>query len=213
MSWKLFAVLVEAAGTTIVVSLVSIAIGLALGIVVCAAMLHSNRLLQRLGRTYVSFFRGSPLLVQLLLLYNLLPAIDINLPSAVTAILGLSLCTAAYQAENLRGGFASVPKGLLEAAEIAGFTPLQSFLRIRAPIAIKLTLPAIVNESIMILKASSLTSVVGMVELTETAKNLAASTFKPLDMYAGAGLLYLALNWLLAGAGQFGERLMRWGRA
>jgi polar amino acid transport system permease protein len=212
MSWKLFAVLVQAAGTTALISLVSISIGLLIGVGVCAATMHHNPAVGRLGRVYVSFFRGAPLLVQLLLLYNLLPVIGINLPSVVTAIIGLSLCTAAYQAENLRGGFASIPVGLVEAADVAGFSPWQTFIRIKAPIAISLTLPAIVNEAIMILKASSLASVVGMVELTETAKNLAASTFRPLESYAAAGLLYLALNWILATGGRLAERLMRGGR-
>jgi polar amino acid transport system permease protein len=213
MSWKLFEVLVQAAGITAVISLISISVGLLIGIGVCAATLHHNPAVSRLGRVYVSFFRGAPLLVQLLLLYNLLPVVGINLPSVVTAIIGLSLCTAAYQAENLRGGFASIPVGLVEAAEMAGFSPRQSFIRIKAPIAVGLTLPAIVNEAIMILKASSLASVVGMVELTETAKNIAASTFRPLESYAVAGLLYLALNWLLAGGGRLAERQMRRGRA
>ncbi|MBV9523552.1 MAG: amino acid ABC transporter permease [Alphaproteobacteria bacterium] len=212
MSWRLFEVLCEAAATTVLVSVASIALGLFLGLCICAFLLHSSPALQRIGRTYVSFFRGAPLLVQLLLLYNLLPEVNIDLPSAATAVLGLTLCTAAYQAENLRAGFAAVPRGLIEAAEVTGFTPRQAFLRIRVPIAVKLTLPAIANESIMILKASSLTSVVGMVELTETAKNLAASTFRPLEMYAGAGLLYLVLCWALAGVGRFGERLLAWER-
>jgi polar amino acid transport system permease protein len=212
MSWKLFEVLVQAAGTTAALSLVANAIGLLIGGGVCAATLHHSPIVARLGRIYVSFFRGAPLLVQLLLLYNLLPQIGFNLPSIVTAILGLSLCTGAYQAENLRGGFASIPVGLIEAADVAGFSPWQTFIRIKAPIAVSLTLPAIVNEAIMILKASSLASVVGMVELTETAKNLAASTFRPLESYAAAGLLYLALNWILAAGGSLGERFMRAGR-
>jgi polar amino acid transport system permease protein len=94
---------------------------------------------------------------------------------------------------------------------MVGFSPWQTFVRIKAPIAISLTLPAIVNEAIMILKASSLSSVVGMVELTETAKNIAASTFRPLESYATAGLLYLVLNWIVASGGKLSERLLRAG--
>lgn len=212
MSWNLFLLLVQASGFTIVISLVSIAIGLMIGIVVAGAMLSPSRILSVPARTFVSFFRGVPLLVQLLLIYNLLPVIGINVPSIVAGITGLSLCTAAYQAENLRGGFMSVPQGLLEAADMAGLSALQKFRRIRAPIAFRLTFPSLVNEAIMILKASSLVSVVGVVELTRMAQDLAASTYKPIPMFAAAGLLYFVINIIIAIAGRGYERSLRWGR-
>ena len=211
MSWKLFGLLVQAAGWTIVVSAISIAIGLAIGTVVSAAMLSTHRVLSFAGRAFVSFFRGAPLLVQLLLIYNLLPVLGIDVPSMVAAVIALSLCTAAYQAENLRGGFASVPRGLIEAADMLGLTPLQQFWRIRAPIALRMTLPALTNEAIMILKASSLVSVVGVVELTRMAQDLSASTFKPLPLFAAAGLLYFVMNGVVAGAARRLEGRFRWG--
>ncbi|MDE1947439.1 MAG: amino acid ABC transporter permease [Burkholderiales bacterium] len=211
MSWKLFELLVQACGWTVVLSAVSIVAGLLIGTVVSGAMMSGHRGLAWAGRTFVSFFRGAPLLVQLLLIYNLLPALGLNVPSMVAAVVGLSLCTAAYQAENLRGGFASVPRGLLEAADMVGLNAAQQFWRIRVPIALRLTLPALVNEAILILKASSLVSVVGVVELTRMAQDLAASTFKPLPLFAAAGLLYLVVNWLIALGGRALERSFRWG--
>ena len=132
-------------------------------------------------------------------------------PSMVAAVIGLTLCTAAYQAENLRGGFMSVPKGLLEAAEMLGMTHFQQFWRIRAPIALRATLPALANEAILILKASSLVSVVGVVELSRMAQDLSASTFQPLPLFATAGLLYLIINGCVALAAQKLERSFRWG--
>ncbi|MFI5012754.1 MAG: amino acid ABC transporter permease [Hyphomicrobiales bacterium] len=213
MTWKLFYVLIQAAGLTGAISAVSIVIGLAVGTLVCAAALSRNRATRAFGKLYVSFFRGAPLLIQLLLFYNLLPMIGLEVPDAATAVTGLSLCTAAYQAENLRGGFLSVPSGLVEAADMVGLSSLQTFLRIKLPLAVRLTLPAIVNEAILILKASSLVSLVGIVELTETAKNFAASNYRPLEDYAAAGLLYLVLCWALGGGGAILERSMRWGRA
>ena len=212
MSWKLFLLLVQACGYTVLISAVSISLGLVIGTGVSAAMLSSHKALSRTGRTFVSFFRGAPLLVQLLLIYNLLPTLGINVPSMVAAVIGLSLCTAAYQAENLRGGFASVPRGLLEAAEMVGLSPFQQFWRIRAPIALRMTLPALINEAIMILKASSLVSVVGVVELTRMAQDLAASTFKPLQLFAAAGLIYLVVNLLVARGGAALEKSFRWGK-
>ena len=209
MSLRLFELMLWAAGSTVLISSVSIVIGLAIGLVVCAAKVSSHRWLSIPGTLFVSFFRGVPLLVQLLLIYNLLPVLGLDVPSIVAAILGLSLCTAAYQAENLRGGFNSVPKGLLEAADMVGIGPLKQLQRIRAPIAFRLTLPALVNEAILILKASSLISVVGVVELTRMAQNLAASTFQPLLFYSVAGAIYLAINWLVAGGGSLAERMLR----
>ncbi len=211
MSWNLLPLLLKAGVWTVLISTVSILIGLAIGIVVSGAMLSRHRALSFAGRSFVGFFRGAPLLVQLLLIYNLLPLIGINVPSVVAAITGLSLCTAAYQAENLRGGFASVPRGLLEAAEVVGMNTRQQFWRIRVPIALRMTLPALTNEAILILKASSLVSVVGVVELTRMAQDLAASTFKPLQLFAAAGLLYLLINWLVAAGGAALERSFRWG--
>lgn len=211
MSMRLFELMLRAAGYTVLLSALSIAIGLVIGIAICAAKLSPRPWLRWPAAAFVSFFRGVPLLVQLLLIYNLLPSFGLYVPSVVAAVIGLSLCTAAYQAENLRGGFTSVPRGLLEAADMAGLSPWQQFRRIRAPIALRLTVPALVNEAILILKASSLISVVGVIELTRMAQNLSASTYKPLLFYSAAGAIYLAINWCVAGGGSLVERMLRKG--
>ncbi len=207
----LFAKLLAAGAVmTLAVSAVSILAGLAIAVPVSAAQLARRAWLRRLGGLYVSFFRGVPLLVQLLLIYNLLPQVGIDLPSLAAAVVGLSLCTAAYQAENLRGGFLNVPTGLVEAARMVGLGNRQILLRIRLPLAVRLTLPAIVNEAILILKASSLVSVVGVGELTLVARNLSASTYLPLPIYAMAGLFYILLNGVLVSAGSaLGRRMWR----
>jgi len=211
MTPALFLLLVKAALYTVAISAAAIVIGITLGLCVAAARASPNPLLNGPARAYVSFFRGVPLLVQLLLIYNLLPAAGINVPSVVAAVSGLALCTSAYQAENLRGGFASVPRGLLESADMLGLTPWQQLTRIRAPIAFRLTLPAVVNEAILILKASSLVSVVGVVELTRMAQDLDTSLFKPIQLYSAAGLLYFLINRGVAGLGRYAERRMAWG--
>lgn len=208
MSTKLFLLLVQASVHTVVISVISIVIGLILAILISACLLSGKRWLVKLARIYVSFFRGVPLLVQLLLIYNLLPVIGISVPSVVAAIAGLALCTSAYQAENLRGGFESVPIGLIESADMAGLNPRQTFTRIRVPLAVRMTLPALINEAILILKASSLISVVGVVELTRMAQDLSASTFQPLQIFAAAGLLYLIINWGLVLLGHVVERTL-----
>ena len=206
MSFKLFELLLQASIYTVAISVASILIGFLLALFISAMMLSGQRLFIWPAQLFISFFRGVPLLVQLLLIYNLLPAIGINVPSIVAAIIGMSLSTAAYQAENLRGGFASVPRGLIECAEMVGLTPAQIFRRIKAPIALRLTFPALVNEAILLLKASSLVSVVGIIELTRMAQDLSASTFLPLQIFASAGLIYLIINWIVALAGGAIER-------
>jgi polar amino acid transport system permease protein len=90
---------------------------------------------------------------------------------------------------------------------------LQQLARIRAPIAFRLTLPSLVNEAILILKASSLVSVVGVVELTRMAQDLDTSLYKPIQLYAAAGLLYFVINRAVAAAGSAVERRLAWGRA
>lgn len=207
-----FKLLVYGALVTAGLSVVSISVGLVIGAAVCAASLAGNRWIALAGRLYVSFFRGVPLLVQLLLIYHLLPTAGIDVPSIVAALVGLSLCTAAYQAENLRGGLLNISRGLIEAGQMVGLGRLQIFLRIRLPIAVRLALPSIVNEAILILKASSLVSVVGVADLTRVAQNIASSNFEPIPTYAAAGLLYLLLNWTLAGGGYGLDRLLAWRR-
>lgn len=213
MSWKLFLLLVEAARLTVILSVVSIGVfGFLLATGVCAANMSQNRFARAAGRLFVSFFRGTPLLVQLLLIYYLLPSIGLDVPSEVAAVAGMSLCTAAYQAEILRGGFAAVPTGLVEAADMVGMSRAATFRRIRLPIAFKLTLPGLINEWIMMLKSSSLVSVVGVVELTRMAQDLAASTYMPLQLYAAAGFIYLCINVVVALVGRGLEARLSWGR-
>ncbi len=212
MTWPVLYLLLVGAGVTAAISAVSVICGLLLGIVVCGASLARSRASRVFATLYVSFFRGVPLLVQLLLLYHVLPRLGVDLPGIAAAVLGLTLCTAAYQAETLRGGFVNVPVGLIEAGRIVGMTTRQIMVRIRAPIALRLTLPAVVNEAILILKASSLVSVVGVADLTRTAQNIASSNYRPIETFATAGALYLVLNIVVGGAAAGLGRILGRGR-
>lgn len=182
MLWATLATLWASAG--------AILIGLLLGAPIAAASMAGHRW----ALVYVSFFRGVPLLVQLLLAYFALPFLGIDLPAIVAGVGTMGLCCAAYMAEILRGGLALVPHAGIEAARLLGLTPTQILLRIRLPIAIQAMRPAIVGEAIMIIKASSLISVVGILELTRSAQALAASTFQPLEAYMLCGIIYLVIN-------------------
>ena len=198
--------LLRGAGNTILVSLAGIAIGFSLGALIAAAATARSAGARLFARLYVSFFRGVPLLVQLLLSYYALPFLGLHLSPWVAAVGTLGLCCAAYAGEILRGGLSTVPRPALEAALLAGLTPRQTFLRIRLPIALAAMRPALVGEATMILKASALVSVVGISEITRNSQAIAASTFMPLESYALAGLFYLALNLVLLGIGSARRR-------
>jgi polar amino acid transport system permease protein len=200
------AYLTLAAGMTLYVSLAGIALGMALGFVVCLARLSGNRGLARAGGFYVSFFRGVPLLVQLLFIYYFLAEFGVDVPAMAAAIGGLGLASGAYQAEILRGALSAVPSGQAEAAAALGYPRAEIWLRVLLPQALRISVPPLINEFTLLLKASSLVSVVGIAELTRVSMNIASSTYRPLEAYLGAGAFYLAINLCLAGLGNLAER-------
>jgi polar amino acid transport system permease protein len=198
--------LLQAAVTTLLISVVSLCFAFLIGVVVCAMGFARSPLLRGLATAHVHFFRGIPLLVQLLMLFYLLPAAGINLSSLTAALIAVSFCSSAYMAEILRGGFMGIPPGQLEAARMLGLGGLQTLVRIQMPQAMRLTLPALVSEVILVIKASSLVSVVGVAELTRTGQNIAANNYRPLETYFLVGVVYFALNSILARLGHLGER-------
>ena len=204
--WSSMPFLLTGAVWTVVYSLVSVVIGFLIAVPVCTASLSGSRALRWLATFYVSFFRGVPLIVQLLIAYYVLPGLGLNISSTVAALGALSVCTAAYQAEILRGGFMGVAPGQLEAARMLGLSRLQIVTWIEVPQAVRLTAPLLINEVTMMIKASSLISVVGILELTRTAQNIATSTFQPLEIYLAAGVLYLVINGALSLAGGLAHR-------
>jgi polar amino acid transport system permease protein len=200
------------AAVTLGVSALSILLGFVIAIPVCIARLSRVRLARWTGGLYVSFFRGVPLLVQLLVVYYALPAIGLELPSFVAAMTGLAVCTAAYQAENLRGGFLVIPPGQVAAARAFGYSGAQVWRHILLPQALRAATPAIVNEMIAILKASSLVSVVGVAELTRVSQNIVARDLQPIQWYGAAALLYLAISLAMSALGRGSERRLGRGR-
>ncbi len=198
--------LLQAAVATILISLVSLCFAFLIGTAVCALRFSRSPLLRGLAAAHVHFFRGVPMLVQLLMLYYLLPSAGINLPSLAAAIIAVSFCSSAYMAEILRGGFLGIPPGQLEAARLLGIRGFTCLVRIQVPQALRLTLPALVNEVLLVIKASSLVSVVGVAELTRTAQNIAASNYRPLETYFLVGVVYFVINSLLSRLGRLGER-------
>lgn len=198
--------LLQAAWTTLWISLAGMALGQVLGALVCLCRLSPLRPLARFGALYVSFFRGVPLLVQLLLVYYFLPFVDINVPPLVAAVGSLGLASGAYVCEIFRGSLNAVPKGQSEAAVTLGFPAPAIWHRILLPQMLRISLPPLINELILLLKASSLVSVVGVTELTRSSHTWAASTYRPLEMYLTAATIYLLMNLGLALFGAVAER-------
>ncbi|RWR46279.1 amino acid ABC transporter permease [Sinirhodobacter ferrireducens] len=199
-------VLIGAARYTLLISVLGCAQGLLVGAVVCAGALSRRVWLRRAAALYVSFFRGVPLLIQLLVAFYLLPVIGINVPALVAAVLTVGLCAAAYLSEVLRGALNAIPRGQAEAAAAIGMAPRDLWLRILLPQALKIGLPAIINELILLVKASSLVTVVGIVEITRMSQSIASATYRPLEIYLAAAFLYLAINLVIAQAGRLLER-------
>ena len=194
------------AGMTIGVSVAAIVLGFLLAMPVCVMSLSPTKPIRLVGETYVSIFRGVPLLIQLLVLYYLLPFIGLGLPPLAAGVLALALCTSAYQAENLRGGVKSLGTGQAEAARSFGYSEVQLWIRILFPQAIRLSAPMIINEMISILKTSSLVSAVGIADLTRVSQNIVARTMQPITWYCAAAVVYLIINLALAYAGRVAAR-------
>ena len=191
--------LLSGALLTVVVSLISIALGVIGGLVLCFFAISKNAFLRQFANVYISFFRGTPLLVQLLLAFYLLPPLlHLDVPSIAAAIGALTMNTSAFQAEIYRGGFLSIPPGQSEAARVLGLTPSQTRLRILIPQIMRLVLPALMNEATSIVKASSLVSAVGVTELMRVSEQIVAVTFRPVEIYLMAAAMYFSMTYLLA---------------
>ncbi|ABC22097.1 amino acid ABC transporter permease [Rhodospirillum rubrum] len=201
--------LLKGAGSTIAISLVGILLGQVIGALVCVGRLSGNRLIDAIGALYVSFFRGVPLLIQLLLIYYMLPLIGIDVPALMAAIGALGLASGAYVSEIYRGSLNAIPRGQGEAALALGFSGGSIWRRILLPQAFRLSVPALVNELILLLKASSLISVIGVAELTRVSQTVSASTYRALEIYMAAGVIYFLINGCLAILGALVERHLR----
>jgi polar amino acid transport system permease protein len=197
-----------AARYTLLISGLGIALGLVVGALICAAALSRMAWLRWFAALWVSFLRGVPLLVQLLLCYYLLPVIGINVPALVAAVVTVGICSSAYVSEIWRGAIIALPNGQAEAATAIGMRPRDIWARIILPQAFRTSLPALVNELILLVKASSLVSIVGIMEVTRASQAQAATTFRPLEVYIAAACIYLIINLCLAGLGRYLEHRM-----
>jgi polar amino acid transport system substrate-binding protein len=164
-----------------------------LGLLITLIRLYSPGPIAILATFYVEAVRGTPLLIQLLLIFYGLPNLGIELSPMVAAVIGLGCNYAAYEAENYRAGIQSIPSTQMDAAFALGFSKWQSLRHIILPQSFRVILPPITNDFISLLKDSSLVSVITMVELTKTYNQLASTYFD----YFGLGLLVAVMYFLI----------------
>jgi len=178
-----------------VLSVLGMVVAVVTGLALVLARLYGPALVRWLAQAYVEVVRGTPLLIQLFLIYYGLPQIGLRLNAFLAGILGLGLNYAANEAENYRAGIQSIPKGQTEAAQALGMTGAQILRRIVLPQALRVVIPPVTNDFISMFKDSSIVSVITMVELTKVYGELAGMTYD----YIGLGLMtagiYFALSY------------------
>ncbi|PXW25336.1 amino acid ABC transporter permease [Paraburkholderia caballeronis] len=193
--------LLQGALTTLWLSALAVCCGFFAGIFVYTMSVGKSRGLAGAARVYVSVFRGTPVLAQLLVFYYVPSALGIDLPGVVAAAVGLSLNTAAYQSQILAAGFRAIPRGQIEAAQTFNLTRQQVLWHVEVPQVVRATLPALVSEMIDIVKASAVVSVISVTDLMRVGQQLSSSSYRPLEVYSLAALFYLAITTLLSVAG------------
>ena len=184
-----------AKGALVTLELSSMAMILAVfaGLNIALARLYAPRLVRVAAVTYIELIRGTPLLIQLFLIFYGLPHIGIRFSPMLAAVIGLALNYSAYEAENYRAGIQSIPKTQMEAALSLGMTQMQGLRHVILPQAVRLVIPPVTNDFIALLKDSSLVSVITMVELTKAYSQLASIHYD----YLGIGLLAAAMYFLI----------------
>nr|WP_280531075.1 amino acid ABC transporter permease [Shinella yambaruensis] len=183
---------------TIPLTLLSFVLGLTLGLVTAIARLFGPRPLVAVARFYVWVIRGTPLLVQLFVIFYGLPSAGILLDAFPAALIGFTLNVGAYTSEIIRAVIASVPRGQWEAAYSIGMSWSQAMRRTILPQATRVAVPPLSNTFISLVKDTSLAAAVTVPELFQTAQRIVATTYEPLILYIEAALIYLALSSVLS---------------
>jgi cystine transport system permease protein len=189
-----WAVLLKGAGYTLLFAVASMLLGLAQGALIALVRVLEVPVLQQAARLYVSAFRGTPLLVQVFILYYGLPSVGIELSPVVAGILALTLNIAAYLSESLRGAVLGVGRSQWLAGESLGLTRRQTLRHVVGPQALRFAIPSLSNSLISLIKDTSLVSVIAVTELMLATRELIATTFQPFPLYMAAAGIY----WLLS---------------
>lgn len=190
---------------TIGISICTLILGFLVGVIVCMARISRNKIFSILGSIYIEFLRGTPLLVQIYIIYFGFPTIGIKFPDVgpipseyISAIVALSINSSAYIAEILRSGIQSVDKGQMEASRSLGFDYSTSMRLVIIPQALKNVLPALANEFIVLVKESSIVSVIGIQDLMYSADIVKGNTYLAFEPLLVAAMIYFVLTFTLS---------------
>ena len=198
--------LLKATKLTVELTLLSLFFGIFVGVFFAILRTSKNKILYYISYYYSFILRGTPLLVQIFIIYFGLGQVEWIRESFLwvilkepysCAILAFTLNTGAYSSEIFRSAFETINKGIIEAAESLGISKINTFFKIKLPIAIKQSLPAYGNEMILMLKGTSLASTVTLLDLTGVAKHIISTTFKPVEVFIVAGSIYLFMTFIV----------------
>lgn len=192
--WDSLPSLLHGASVSLRITCIAAFIGLTLGSIFGLAETSKSRFISFALGTYVTLFRGTPMLIQILFIYYVLPQFGLNLAPFWAASLAIGLNSCAYISQIIRAGINAVPKGQIEAAHTLGFSSLKTMRYIVFPQAFRVTLPAIGNELITLVKDSSLASIIGVMELTKEASVIRSRTYDAFSILLAVSMIYLILT-------------------
>jgi polar amino acid transport system permease protein len=195
---------------TLIISAATLVLAMIGGLIIALLDMSRFRALRWIGVSIGEVVRNTPILVQLLWVYYVLPIVfNVRIEALVALIIGLALYQAAFISEVYRSGIQSVPKGHREAAQVLGLSPVQSFRRIVLPQAVRMTLPPLASNFVQLIKFSSLGAVISVSEITRRGMELAATNFRPLETFTFIAVVYFFICWPLAMAIRWWERRLQ----
>jgi len=178
------------------ISLLAFLLALVLGLPLGLCRLSKNKIAQRIASVFIEILRGTPEMVQLLWLYYVLPMVlRIPLTDITTGVLMLGISLTAYMAEVYRSGISSVTKGQIEAAKALGMSQVHTLSRIVIPQAMRVMIPPMLNNYVLVLKRVSLLMAIGVPELMYSSQRISSVTYRPLEVLSFAALLYVAVTY------------------
>jgi len=179
---------------TLIISATALFFAMIGGLLLALIDMSRYLVVRAIGLTIGEVIRNTPILVQLLWVYYVLPIVfNIRISSLAAILIGLSVYMAAFMSEVYRSGIQAVPKGHREAAQVLGLTPFQSFRRIVLPQAIRFTLPPLASNFVQLIKFSSLGAVISVTEITRRGMELSSSTFRPLEIFSFIAVVYFLI--------------------
>jgi glutamine transport system permease protein len=198
---------------TLILTVVSLVIALILGVVFGLFQVSKNKLLRVIATIYVDIFRGTPLIVQAFFIYFGIPAaLDIRITAVVAGLITLSLNAGAYMAEIVRGGIQSVEKGQMEAARSLGLPYGKAMSKVVLPQAIRIMIPSFINQFVITLKDTSILSIIGINELTQSGKIIIARNLESFQMWLIVGVIYFIIIMILTKVSNALERRIKHGK-